>query len=247
MSHKIKRPACQARLKASETKRISGRDIEEVMRQSWQLRSRVLRALGSVSQKSRNFSGLFRVSQFSLYLRNVEVLSHRTSQSSWFFSDWRHVQRSAFQNKGIVAWQRVFRARKVLGTFEKHATWLEIWWHRVQASLWPQTGFFPRSHWFNSSAALVHDSHQWLCLLSVGILNLFSSFVVLPSTVFIRLSTQPRISAHLERAPTLKVEKVNKRPASNKRPPPLPHPQKVLLSVLIWFICFNYSSCFVTK
>ena len=30
-----------------------------------------------VSQNSRNFSGLFRVSQFSTY--------HQTSQSSWFF------------------------------------------------------------------------------------------------------------------------------------------------------------------
>ena len=37
-----------------------------------------------VSQKSRNFSGLFRVPQFSSYLRKAEVLSHQTSQSSWF-------------------------------------------------------------------------------------------------------------------------------------------------------------------
>ena len=35
--------------------------------------------------------------------------------------------------------------------------------------------------------------------------------------VFIRISTQPRISAHLEKAPILKAEKVNKRP-------PLPNP-----------------------
>ena len=41
--------------------------------------------LGPVSQKSRNFSGLFRVSQFPLYLRNAEVLSHQTLQSSRFF------------------------------------------------------------------------------------------------------------------------------------------------------------------
>ena len=38
-----------------------------------------------------------------------------------------------------------------------------------------------RSHWFNSSAALVH-SHQLVFLLSFAILNLFSSFIVLPST-----------------------------------------------------------------
>ena len=32
------------------------------------------------------------------------------------------------------------------------------------------------------------------------------------------LRAQPQISAHLEQAPILKAEKVNKRPASNKRP-----------------------------
>ena len=37
--------------------------------------------------------------------------------------------------------------------------------------------------------------------------------------VFIQISTQPRISTHL------KVEKVNKRPASNKRPAPPPPTQ----------------------
>ena len=42
-----------------------------------------------------------------------------------------------------------------------------------------------------------------------------------PNTVFIRISAQPQISAHLE-APILKAEKVNKRPALNKRPPPSP-------------------------
>ena len=35
-----------------------------------------------VSQKSRNFSGQYRVPQFPLYLRNAEVLSLQTSQSS---------------------------------------------------------------------------------------------------------------------------------------------------------------------
>ena len=34
---------------------------------------------GRVSQKSRNFSSLFRVPQFPLYLRNAAVLSHPTS------------------------------------------------------------------------------------------------------------------------------------------------------------------------
>ena len=38
--------------------------------------------LGPVSQKSQNFSGLFRVPQFPLYVHNAEVLTHQTSQSS---------------------------------------------------------------------------------------------------------------------------------------------------------------------
>ena len=40
---------------------------------------------GLVSQKSRDFWGLFLVPQFPLYLRNTGVLSHPTSQSYWFF------------------------------------------------------------------------------------------------------------------------------------------------------------------
>ena len=40
---------------------------------------------GPGSRKSRNFSGLFRMSQFPLYLNNTEVVSHQTSQSPWFF------------------------------------------------------------------------------------------------------------------------------------------------------------------
>ena len=40
-------------------------------------------------------------------------------------------------------------------------------------------------------------------------------------TVFIRISAQPRISAHLKQAPIPKAEKVNKRPL----PPPHNHTQ----------------------
>ena len=39
------------------------------------------------------------------------------------------------------------------------------------------------------------------------------------------ISAQPRISAHLELAPILKAEKVN------KRPPPTPHPHPLLLPI----------------
>ena len=42
-------------------------------------------------------------------------------------------------------------------------------------------------------------------------------------TVFIRISAQPLISAHLEEAPILKAEKVNKRP-------PLPPPNQTQIS-----------------
>ena len=64
-----------------------------------------IEGLGPVSQKSRNFSGLFRVPQFPSYLRNAEVLSLQTSQSSWFFLHQKRVKRSAFQNNRIALWQ----------------------------------------------------------------------------------------------------------------------------------------------
>ena len=38
------------------------------------------------------------------------------------------------------------------------------------------------------------------------------------------MSTQPRISARLDKAPILKGEKGNKRQVSNNRRPPPPHP-----------------------
>ena len=56
------------------------------------IRRDLLRLQWPVSQKSRNFSGLFRVPQFPLYLRNAEVLSHQTSQSSLFFLHQKHVK-----------------------------------------------------------------------------------------------------------------------------------------------------------
>ena len=47
---------------------------------------------------SQNVLGLFRVPQFPLYLRNAKVLSHETSQSSWFFS---HVKDHLFMESGL--------------------------------------------------------------------------------------------------------------------------------------------------
>ena len=76
---------------------------------------------GPVSRKSRNFTGHFRVTQFPLYLKNGEDLSRQTSQSFFFYLPWKHVKRSAFQNKRLAVSQIAFRARKVFGTFEKRA------------------------------------------------------------------------------------------------------------------------------
>ena len=44
---------------------------------------------------------LLRMPQFPLYICKSEVLSHQTSQSSWFSLHKKHVKRSAFQNKQI--------------------------------------------------------------------------------------------------------------------------------------------------
>ena len=40
---------------------------------------------GGSAEEVQNFSGLFEVPTFPLYLGNSEGLSHQTSQSSWFF------------------------------------------------------------------------------------------------------------------------------------------------------------------
>ena len=77
--------------------------------------------LGPVSRKSGNFTGYFRVSRFPLYLKNGEDLSRQTSQSLYFLLSSKHVKRSAFLNKRLVGSQMPFRARKVVGTFDKQA------------------------------------------------------------------------------------------------------------------------------
>ena len=64
----------------------------------------------------------FRVPQFPLYLHNAGVLSHQTSQSSWFFLHQKHVKRSAFQKKWTAVWRLAFQAQKVLGTLKKQTS-----------------------------------------------------------------------------------------------------------------------------
>ena len=78
-------------------------------------------ALGPVSRKSRNFSGVFRVIQFSLYLQNEGASRHETFPLSLFLFPLQHFKRSALQNKQVMILRMAFRARKVLGTFEKRA------------------------------------------------------------------------------------------------------------------------------
>ena len=76
---------------------------------------------GPVSRKSRNFSGEFRVTYFSLYLQNKSVSRHETLQLFEIVFPLQHIKRPALQNKRVAVLEMAFRARKVLGTFEKRA------------------------------------------------------------------------------------------------------------------------------
>ena len=77
--------------------------------------------LGPVSRKSRNFSGTFRVTYFSLYLQNEGVSRHEPLQLFLFLFPLQHMRRPALQNKQAGVWWMAFRARKAFGTFEKQA------------------------------------------------------------------------------------------------------------------------------
>ena len=85
------------------------------------LAKQTVAVLGPVSRKSRNFSGVFRVTQFSLYLQNEGVSRHETLQLFLFLFPLQHMKRQALQNKQVIVLRLAFRARKVLGTFEKRA------------------------------------------------------------------------------------------------------------------------------
>mgnify|MGYP000135063740 CR=1 FL=1 len=76
---------------------------------------------GPVSQKSRNFSGSFRVTSFSLYLQNEGVSRHETLQLFSFLFPLQHMKRAALPNKRVGVLRMAFRARKKFGTFEKRA------------------------------------------------------------------------------------------------------------------------------
>ena len=110
---------------------------------------------GAVSRKSRNFMGHFRGSQFLLQLKNGEHLICQTSQLIFFLLPWKHVKRSAFQNKWLAISQMAFWAWKGFGTFEKQApglipgtdtiSGLSLCWFSAL-----QTRVFLRVFWFYS-------------------------------------------------------------------------------------------------
>ena len=54
-------------------------------------------------------------------LLSQERRGFKSSQSVCFLLPWKHVKRSAFQNKRLPVLQTAFRARKGFGTFEKRA------------------------------------------------------------------------------------------------------------------------------
>ena len=79
--------------------------------------------LGPVSQKSRNFSGLFRVPQFLLYLRNTEVLGLQTSQSSFFFLMLKTCKKISFSKQADCSLITSFSGPKRSGDFRETGPW----------------------------------------------------------------------------------------------------------------------------
>ena len=70
----------------------------------------------------------FRVTQFSLYLKNEGVLCHETLRYFNCLFPLQHMERPALWNKRVGVLRIAFRARKVFGSFEKRTpgpwTWL---------------------------------------------------------------------------------------------------------------------------
>ena len=71
-----------------------------------------------VSQKSRNFSGLFRVPQFPLYLGNAEAVSHQTSRFSWFSYIKNTLKDQLFKTSGLQFDNWLFGPEKFSGLFD---------------------------------------------------------------------------------------------------------------------------------
>ena len=79
--------------------------------------------LGPVSQKSRKLLGPFRVRQFPLCLCNAEVLSHETSQSSWFFLRKSMLKDEPFKTRGLQFDNWLFGPEKFLRLSRNRPEW----------------------------------------------------------------------------------------------------------------------------
>ena len=76
---------------------------------------------GACFSKSRNFTGQVRVSQYPLYFKNGEDLSHQTSHPFTFLLPLKRVNKLTFQNVRLAVSQMAFWVRNVFETFEKQA------------------------------------------------------------------------------------------------------------------------------
>ena len=94
------------------------------------------RVQGPVSRKSRNFSGAFRVAQFSVYLQNEGVSRHETLQLFSLLFPLELMRRPALQNKRVGVLRMAYRARKVFGTFEKRAPAFTLSWRSTKIIDW---------------------------------------------------------------------------------------------------------------
>ena len=97
-------PTPSLRGQAKNNHRFLAHMTADRLAQSVEYRTTV-RTLGPVSRKSRNFSGVFRVTQFSLYLHNEGVSRHETLQLFLFLFHLQHMKRPALQNKQVVLWR----------------------------------------------------------------------------------------------------------------------------------------------
>ena len=82
------------------------------------------RGLRSVSQKSRNLSGLFRVLKFPWYPRNAEIRSHQIPQTSCFFLAWKSCSKISFLEQNDCSLTTDFSDQKSSRNFRETGPWL---------------------------------------------------------------------------------------------------------------------------
>ena len=96
-----------------------------------------------------------------LYLQNEGVSRHETLQLFLFLIPLQHIKRTAMQGKQVVVLRMAFRARKVLGTFEKRAPGV-VMWVKFDGSLFFSKRFLTRKLRFPLSSRTC----IWLNLIS---------------------------------------------------------------------------------